>query len=51
MARLALPKKENELVDALDAELIPAEQEANVHVITHKIIDFYLGGGRQFKIL
>ncbi len=51
MARLALPKRENELVDALDAELIPAEQEANVHVITHKIIDFYLGGGRQFKIL
>ncbi len=50
MARLALPKKPNELVDALDAELIPAEQEANVHVTTHKIIDAYLSGVRKFKI-
>lgn len=51
MARLALPKKENELVDALDAELIPAEQEANVHITTHKIIDAYLAGVRRFKIM
>lgn len=51
MARLALPKKENELVDALDAELIPAEQEANVHVTTHKIMDAYLAGVRHFRIL
>lgn len=51
MARLALPKKKNELVDALDAELVPAEQEANVHVTTHKIIDAYLAGVRRFKIL
>jgi len=38
-------------VDALDAELIPAEQEANVHITTHKIIDAYLAGVRQFKIM
>ena len=50
MARLALPKKNNELVDALDAELIPAEQEANVHLTTHKIIDAYLAGTRHFRI-
>lgn len=51
MARLALPKKENELVDALDAELMPAEQEANVHITVHKIIDAYLSGVRRFRIL
>ena len=51
MARLALPKKSNHLVDALDAELIPAEQETNVHVTTHKIIDAYLAGVRHFKIM
>ncbi len=51
MARLALPKKENEVVDALDAELMPAEQEANVHITTHKIIDAYLAGVRHFKIM
>ncbi len=51
MARLALPKKKNEVVDALDAELMPAEQECNVHVTTHKIIDAYLAGVRRFKIL
>ena len=51
MARLALPKKSNELVDALDAELIPAEQEANVHITTHKIIDAYLAGTRRFKVM
>jgi hypothetical protein len=50
MARLALPKKENDLIGALDAELIPAEQETNVHVTTHKIIDAYLAGTRRFKI-
>ena len=50
MARLALPKKENELVDALDAELIPAEQEAMVHITTHKVIDAYLAGTRKFRI-
>ncbi len=51
MARLSLPKKEVDLVDALDAELIPSEQEANVHVTTHKIIDAYLAGVRRFKIM
>ncbi len=51
MARLALPNKELELVDALDAELIPSEQEANVHVTTHKIVDAYLAGVRRFKIM
>lgn len=50
MARLSLPTKEKELVDALDAELIPAEQEANIHVTTHKIIDAYLAGVRRFKV-
>ena len=49
--RLALPKPEKDLVDALDAELIPAEQEAMVHVTTHKIIDAYLAGVRRFKIM
>ncbi len=51
MARLALPKKPKELVDALDAELIPAELEANVHVTTHKIVDAYLAGVRRFRIM
>ena len=51
MARLELPKKEIDLVNALDAELIPSEQEANVHVTTHKIIDAYLGGIRRFKVM
>ncbi len=51
MARLALPKKEIDLVDALNAELVPSEQEANVHVTTHKMIDAYLQGIRRFKIM
>ena len=51
MSRLDLPTKERDLVDALDAELIPAEQEANVHLTTHKIVDAYLAGVRKFKIL
>jgi len=51
MARLALPTKELDLVDALDAELIPSEQEANVHIVSHKIVDAYLAGVRRFKIL
>ncbi len=51
MARLDLPKKEMDLVDALDAVLVPAEQEANVHLTTHKIVDAYLAGVRKFKIL
>jgi len=51
MARLALPKKELDLVDALDAEMIPSEQEANIHVTSHKIIDAYLAGVRRFKII
>jgi hypothetical protein len=48
--RLALPKPEKDLVDALDAELIPAEQEAMIHVTSHKVIDAYLAGTRHFKI-
>lgn len=51
MARLALPKKPKELIDALEAELVPAEQECNVHVTTHRIIDAYLAGVRRFKIM
>ena len=51
MARLELPKKEIDLVNALDAELIPSEQEANIHVTTHKIIDAYLAGIRRFKVM
>lgn len=51
MARLELPKKEVDLVDALNAELIPAEQEANIHLTSHKIIDAYLAGVRKFKII
>lgn len=51
MARLDLPTQELDLVDALDSELVPAEQEANVHITTHKIIDAYLAGVRRFKIV
>ena len=50
MARLDLPTKERELVDALDAELIPAEQEAMVHLTTHKVVDAYLAGHRKFRV-
>lgn len=51
MARLELPEKEIDLVDALDAELGPSEQECMVHVTTHKIIDAYLAGIRRFKVM
>lgn len=51
MARLDLPKKELDLVDALDAELVPSETEANVHVTTHKIIDAYMAGVRKFRVI
>lgn len=53
MARLRLPSKNNErdLIDALDLECGPAEQEANVHLTMWKIIDAYLAGIRQYKIM
>ena len=52
MARLALPKKnrEKDLVNALDVEMRPAEQEAHIHVTTHKIVDAYLAGCRHFQV-
>ncbi len=50
MAKLDLPTNERELVDALDAELIPAEQEAMVHSTSHKLVDAYLAGARKFRI-
>lgn len=50
MSRVHLPKGGKELVDALDAELNPAETEANVHLTAHKIIDAYLQGIRRFKV-
>lgn len=50
MARLELPKKKKELSDALDKEMIPAEQEAMVHLTHHKIIDAYLNGMRKFRV-
>jgi len=51
MSRMNLPKKEADLVEALDAESIASEQEANIHLTSHKIIDAYLSGVRRFKIL
>lgn len=53
MARLKLPPKsrDKELVEALTAELAPAELEANVHLTSWKIIDSYLAGIRKYKIL
>lgn len=51
MARWQLPKDKKNLVDALDAESLPAEQEANVHLTSWKIIDAYLQGVRRFKIV
>lgn len=53
MARLKLPPKsrEKDLLAALDTELGAAEQEANVHLTTWKIIDAYLAGVRKYKIL
>ena len=53
MARLALPKKNKEidLVNALDVEMRPAEQEASIHATTHKIIDAYLAGTRHFQVI
>jgi hypothetical protein len=54
MARLKLPPKKDknvELVEALTAEMAPAEMEANVHLTSWKIIDSYLAGIRKYKIL
>lgn len=51
MGRLSLPKKGLDLVDALNMELLPAEQECNVHLSLWKVIDAYLNGIRRFKIL
>lgn len=52
MARLNLPTKGSklDLIDALNAELTPAEQEANVQLTTWKLIDAYLSGVRRFKV-
>lgn len=51
MARLHLPTKELDLVDALDAELVPSETEANVNLVTFKIVDAYLAGIRKFRVI
>lgn len=51
MARLELPTKEDELVDALERELQPGETEMNCHLVSWKIIDAYLGGVRKFKVM
>jgi hypothetical protein len=51
MARLQLPSKELDLADALDAELVPAETEANVNLIQWKIVDAYLAGIRRFRVV
>lgn len=51
MARLELPTKEHELVDALERELQPGETEMNTHLVTWRIIDAYMGGIRKFKVM
>jgi hypothetical protein len=51
MARLDLPKKKHDLWEALDQELIPAEQEANLHQTSWKIIDAYMHGIRKFRVM
>lgn len=51
MARLALPKDVKELSEALDLEMDPAEQEANIHLTTHKIVDAYLSGVRKMNVV
>jgi hypothetical protein len=51
MARLHLPTKEMDLADALDAELVPAETEANVNLVSYKVVDAYLAGIRKFKVV
>jgi hypothetical protein len=53
MARLKLPPKSKEvdLVEALNSELAPAEQETNVHITSWKIIDAYLAGVRKYRIM
>ena len=54
--RLVLPKSntsssEKELVDALDQELLPAEIEMNVNLVSWKIVDAYLSGVRKFRVV
>jgi hypothetical protein len=51
MARLDLPTKEEELADALEHELQPAETECNVHSVGWKVIDAYLSGVRRFRVM
>jgi hypothetical protein len=49
--RLELPTREDELVDALERELLPGETECNVHMVSWKVIDAYLSGVRKFKVM
>lgn len=51
MARIELPKDHDWMVDALDAMLGPAEHEANLNLVAHRIIDGYLQGIRKFMVL
>jgi len=58
MSRLILPEGisagaagERDLVEALEAELNSSEIEANLHLVTWKIVDAYLAGVRRFKVL
>lgn len=51
MSRMKLPKEGEDLIYALNSELIPAEQEALTQLTSWKIIDSYLAGIRRFKIL
>lgn len=49
--RLNLPSSEKDLVDALNRELSPSENEMNVNLLAWKIIDAYLAGVRYFKVV
>jgi len=51
MARLDLPRDKKELSEALDLEMEPAEQEANVHLTSWRIVDAYLAGVRKFQVV
>lgn len=48
--RLNLPTKESLLVDAIDAEMMPADTEADLHKTSWRVIDAYLAGIRRMKI-
>lgn len=51
MARLVLPTNQEDLVEALTAEIAASEVESNLQLINWKIIDSYLAGARRFRMV